>query len=96
MQIKNNDNHLALEQDKAVRGADKASHVVESNKTHDAKKQAEQQADRGQDWQKFAQNAHHVSPSNINDVAAAKQVEAGKESARIDIEAKLRENTIKA
>lgn len=96
MQVKNNDNHAAIEQDHKVREADKSQDVVASNKTHDVKKQAEQQVDKGRDWEKFAHKTPAHVPPNVSDVSAQKQVEASKESTRIDIEAKLREQSIKA
>lgn len=95
MQVKN-DAHTGIEQDHKVHEANKGHEVTESNKTHDAKKQAEQQQDKGRDWEKFAQKSPTNVPPSVSDVAAQKHVEAGKESAKLDIEAKLREQGIKA
>jgi hypothetical protein len=93
MQVKNNEHRAAVEHDPATTAPAKIDPVAESNKTQDVHKQAEHQQDKGKNWEKFAASPSAQPPANIN---ANKQVEASQEISRADIEAKLREHTIKA
>ena len=96
MQVKQNENRAAVEHDKDVTKPQKIDPVAESNKTHDVRKQAEEQQDKGENWKKFAANKSGQSPANVNQQAHVKQVEANEEIKRADIEARLREDRIKA
>ena len=92
MQIKNNDHH-AVEREQAAAQPQKIDPVAKSNEAHDVGKQAANQQAKGEDWKKFAASPSAQPPANIND---DKQVKASQEISRADIEAKLRENNIKA
>lgn len=97
MQVKNNENRSAVEHEKQAAQTQKNDPVAEQNKTHDVKKQAEAQADKGKSWEKFAAQPSAQTPANVADqAAAAKHVESSQAISRADIEARLREHSIKA
>ena len=98
MQVKPNEHKPGVEpvaETQSAAHAHKVDPTAEANKTKDVDKQASAQQDRAKQWDKFAAHpaASVQAASHAHEV---KKIEANEALAKADIEAKLRENGIKA